>query len=663
MFVVDAIPLTKIPLVSPQILTYFSAQKVKRGALLNVPLGRRETRAIALKCSQAEQRKLEIRKGSFKLKKITNILCPTPLVSEEQLELCFWLHQYYLSPLGLVLKLFLPKSFLRRKKTFEIKEFSGPPIRNQKSEKPLLFWSEERMDFYLKEIRSVKKQKQVLILVPEIKDINEMVEKIKQESLGEISFLKSGLKSSELLMKWEKIRSGRTRIIVGTRLAVFAPFSNLGLIIIDQSGNSSFKSWDQAPKYDARTVAGKLGEIFKAKIILGPDFPSIEDFYKVKKQELAFKRIEKESGSLLNDVRIVDMREEIKKRNFSIFSEELQDFISRTIENGKQVILFINRRGMATSVFCRDCGYVVKCNDCDVAMVYHQQNQSPLRAETRFSVSTLANPQKQKEVLVCHHCGANKSPVAVCPQCGGWRIKYFGTGTQKVVEELRKIKPKEIDFKIARLDGDSTPLLKDQEKMLQDFLDEKYNILVGTQLIFKMPSNERQKSNVNLAGVILIDSLLNIPDYKSLERAFQVLQKLKKLAKILLVQTYAPELSFFGHLETADFRGFFEQELKNRKNFNYPPFSEIIRLTFSHQNAQKAERESKRLESQLRNHHWPKGSQVLGPVPALVSRVKKKYIKHIILKVSSKERGEIKSFLVKNLAGGWEAEINPLSLL
>jgi len=665
MYLLKLVPLVKIPLDAPQALTYFSSEKVERGGLVIAPLGKKQTPAFVIESSDAREKKMEIRKEAFALKKIKTVLSPLPLVSTQQINLALWLHFYYLTPLGLAFKLFIPQSFLRRKKSLNIqaaKEY--PEIKNDPT-KPLLLWQENRFDFYAKEIeKSLERQKQILVLLPEVNDVlsfKKEMEKIIPEKI--ISLIYSGLKSSETLKEWEKIRQNETKIIIGTRSAVFAPFAKLGLIIIDQEENSSFKSWDQHPKYDAKAVAQKLAEFSGAKVILGADFPSLDSYYKAKTNQYNFLSPSLSSGfqASSSKLQVVDMKEEIRKGNFSIFSDKLRDSIIEKIRKNQQVILFINRRGLASSIFCRDCGQSLKCENCDVPMVYHGDIERKEQSEK----------QEKEEILICHHCGLKRKTPETCPYCHSWRIKYYGSGTEKVVQELEKIVKKEsgLDLKIARLDSDIAPTIKEQEKIISDFQNKKYNILVGTQLIFKIKSALSDIRNTNLVVVLLLDPLLNLPDYRANERVFGILERLKKLGQTLLIQTYNPELSLFSQAEKEDFSDFYKEQLKERRLFHYPPFSEIIKLTYSHKNSllgEKAAKEFKKnLEKSLDN------LPILGPAPGSIPKIKNKYLWHLVLKIPSSQADpvsknasmKIRKTILNLLPKDWEIDINPQSLL
>lgn len=641
MYIIDVIPLIKIPLPSSQILTYFSKERVNKGALVLIPISGRKEKAIVLNSSRIEERKLEIKRRAFKLKKIEKIFSPTPLISEPQMELAFWMHKFYLTSLGPILKLFLPKTFIKRKKPMKILEVK-PQISKTKTQKPLLSWGKDRMKFYLKEVeKALKKKKQVLFLLPEIQDIENFVTPIK-----EVAFWHGGLKTSAELKEWEKIRSGKAKLIIGMRSGVFAPFQNLGLIILEKEENPAFKSWRQHPRYDAKEVALKLAEMTKAKIILGSALPSVVSYYKAKTGK--YKLISpKTIQSYSRKIKIVDMREEIRKGNYSIFSEDLEYELKKVLKEKKRAILFCNRRGMATYIFCQDCGWIAKCENCNVPMVYHKNLK--------------IKDEKLKEGLICHHCGARRDPHIVCPNCKGHRLKYSGIGTQKVVQELKRLTPK---IRIFRLDSDITPRTEAQKKIFEEFLKSKNSVLVGTQIFLKF--SDLLKKPLVLVGITSSDQFLNLPEFKATEVAFQTLYKLEIFGKKLIIQTYNPKTPCLQFFRERNVEAFFEKEIQARKEFSYPPFSEIIKLSFAHKNLQKVEKQARDFKEKLEKlgatHPSLLTTQILGPIPGSIPKVKGKYIQNIILKVKN-EKPEVKDLILENIPKNCEVDVNPQSLL
>lgn len=670
MFIVDVIPLIKIPLQFPQTLTYFYKEKLPTGSLVLIPIFKGETRAIVQKCWRLEEKKLEIKKKDFQLKGIAKILSLEPIISKKQLTLAQWIYEYYLASFGMVLRLFLPSAIIKRKKLPQIssiaKQAEQEAVSNMAKKKlnqPLVVWGKERASAYLKEInQTIKNKKQVIILVPETQDAEEIISKLNLDktagsSKPSIAVIGSELKAPKKLQEWQKIRTGQVDIIIGTRSAIFAPCPDLGLIIIDKEESSNYKSWDQHPRYDAKTIALKLAESNNIKLILGTELPSVESYHWLKQEKYKIQKLLKPDSPQEREIQIIDMKEEIKKGNYSIFSDTLQDALKENLKKGKQAILFINRRGLATSVFCRDCGYVIKCNKCAAPMAYHKIGQKTWQK----------NKKAGKEFLLCHHCGSAMDSPAACPGCGGWRIKYSGTGTQKVVEELKKLADSKwqnlaTKIKIARIDSDTTPKPEDQKKILIDFKNKKFDILVGTQLLLKyktLINNKKDKQQKpDIAGVIFIDSILNLPEYRAEERVFQILQRLQGLAKKTLIQTYRQESPVFNFLQKNDIRDFLENELKNRKAFFYPPFSQIIKLTYSSKNPVKAKKEASELAAELSSLKY----KLLGPAPGFISKVKDEYVWNLLLKIKTCD-SETTSQLMELVSKDWTVDVDPESLL
>lgn len=637
MFILDVIPLAKIPLPLEQVFSYFSPEIVKPGGLVLVPLRKKKFLALVINVNPVMEKKMEIKRANFSLKKIEKVIFPEEILENFQISLAQWLSKNYFLPLGSSLRLFLPKRLIKKKKFFDLSHLSFKEKEVKKFFKkektpPLLFWAKERGNFYLKEIKeTLKEGKEVLFLVPELKALEENLQKLKKISESVLIF-HSNLKPLEEFFSWEKVKTGKAKIILGTRSALFLPFQNLGLIILDQEEDPAYGSWGKIPRYNTKDAVLKLAELWKAKVIFGSDLVSVESYYWAKKGKY---KLVKELKTQVPNLEIVNMREEIKNGNFSIFSERMKEILNDLISKEDQAILFINRRGLSTALLCQECGFAIKCKNCDVPMVYHLEDKKP--------------------VLICHHCGLREIVPAICPQCQGWRFWQIGKGTQKVFEELKKLFPK---TKILRLDSDIAPNLQKQKSIIGDFLEKKANILVATQLIlkFQIPPSKLP----GLVGVVIVDPILNLPEFQIKERVFHVLKKLRAFGKKILIQTSNPELSIFNYLKEDKIKEFYQEELKQRGLLFYPPFSEIIRLTFSHKNNLKAESKAIELKKILLKN-FP-NSQILGPAPAFIPRVKKKYIWQILVKLKG-EKLKVKRLLSKIISPDWKVEVNPETLL
>jgi len=632
MFLVETIPLIKISDPRAEILTYFSSKKPPVGGLVLIKIGNKDTKAIVRDIKPLEQHKIEVKKSQFKLKPILKILTNSSVITNRQMELAFFISQFYLYPLGICLKLFLPNAILKRKNLKEL----NLDFQKQKSkpfQKPILVWKKDRTNFYKKEINK-NKDKQTLILVPEVS----MTKKYKD--IADYIF-HSKLSPAKQLEVWEKIGQDKIKIIAGTRAALFLPFKKLGLIILDNEDNPNYKSWDLQPKYHSKTLALKLAQINNSKIILGSGLPSIESFYFA--QEDKYKLIRGKKPKQENQIKIIDLREEIKKGNFSILSDELKEKIEKTIIEQEQVILFINRKGLASALVCRDCGHTIKCPNCSAPMVYYKKNK-----------------------LICRHCSKEMKAPSVCPKCGGLRIKQLGTGTQKVLQEIEKLNLKNanavcIDADSIKINGeesDSSPFSR--KKILNDFVNKKYNILITTQLIFGSRYLVEGFNNFSFASIILADPCLNLPEFRATDNFIRIVQELSNLSKKILIQTYNPELKIFDSLKAHKIEEFFKKEIEARKLFFYPPFSKLIKLEIAHRDAHKAKFETQELKQKIEKYlPWAK---VSGPTVSFIEKKKGKYIWNIIIKIQTKNYKKAK--VLRTLAdSNWTIDVEPASLL
>ncbi|MBU1102747.1 primosomal protein N', partial [Patescibacteria group bacterium] len=395
--------------------------------------------------------------------------------------------------------------------------------------------------------------------------------------------------------------------------------------------NPAHRSWDMFPHYRAHEVAQKLTEIFRAKLSIKSAAPSTESSYlmslrvpplasggtKQSRTLSAWHGITSslppfaKGGAPRNDTLLVDMRAEIKDGNFSIFSRALQKSISETLAQKKQIILFINRRGAANFVLCRDCGYVAKCQNCDAPLAYHLISQKP--------------------AMFCHRCNYKENPPGLCPQCQSHRIKAVGVGTQKVELEAKKLFS---DALISRLDIDTAPNAKDQQKIIETFAKKETDILIATQIIFSWTA-EISSAAPALAAIISADALLHLPDFRSGERTFQTITLLKNLLRPngqFIIQTYNPESSVIKYAAQSDWQSFYQEEIETRQTLGYPPFSQIVKLTFRHKEPKKAGQETKILAAKLKQTNKDKNIQISDALPAFVPKEKGKFVWNIIIK-------------------------------
>lgn len=424
-----------------------------------------------------------------------------------------------------------------------------------------------KTEVYIRCIRHALSQgKGAIVLVPEIALTPQMVSWFHARFGNHAAVLHSGLSAGEKFDEWRRIRFGEARVVVGARSAIFAPMENIGVVIVDEEHENTYQS-ESRPRYDAREVAWRRAAENNAALVLGSATPSIASFMRAmpgvrpeNRLELLEMR-ERVQGRPLPDVELVDMRGEFERGNHSVFSGKLTQALESCLSSGEQAMLFINRRGHSTFVSCRKCGYVVKCEQCDVSMTYHQT----------------------ENLLKCHYCGNTMQPPRACPQCGSTYIKYFGAGTQKVAEEAKRLFP---DARIVRMDIDTTREKNAHEKILNRFRSGEANVLIGTQMIAK----GLDFPNVTLVGVMAADMTLNLPDYRSSERTFQLITQVagragraQKPGRVI-VQTYDPDHYGIQLAAAQDYRAFYRRESAFRRSALYPPFTEIVRIVYSGKN-------------------------------------------------------------------------------
>ncbi|MBQ6582188.1 MAG: primosomal protein N' [Mogibacterium sp.] len=397
----------------------------------------------------------------------------------------------------------------------------------------------------------------VIMLVPEIALAAQTEIRFRKRFGAEkVAILHSKLTTSERLKEWLRIRSGEARIVIGARTAVFAPVENLGLIVIDEEHESTYKS-DHNPKYETVDVAYRRTQAHGAVLLLGSATPSVVSFYRAGTGVYELLEMKHRVGnSMLPRIEIVDMRESERRGHTGILSERLLDEMRLTLERGEQVILFLNRRGYSTQILCPDCGYRYSCEECGIALTYH----------------------KREHAAVCHYCGRKYPLLTECPSCGSKYLKYVGTGTEKVEETIALAFP---EHKAARFDLDTAKSQREIDQTIRAFHNRKTDILVGTQILAK----GLDFRNVGLVGIILADVTLNIPDYRSPERTFQLITQVAGRAgrntseSRVIIQTYVPEDEAIQSAAAHDYERFYEGELLHRNIMNYPPYSDIIAVS------------------------------------------------------------------------------------
>jgi len=494
----------------------------------------------------------------------------------------------------------------------------------------------------------LKENKQSIILIPEISLTPQMVERFKGRFGRDIAVFHSRLSDGERYDEWMRVKLGNVKIAIGARSAIFLPFENLGLIVIDEEHEASYKS-DSDPKFDAREIAYMKCKLEDCILILGSATPSIESYYRASINELQLITInERADGAAMPKVEIVDMREELMNNNRSIFSKSLHEGIIESLRKNEQVILFLNRRGFSTFVSCRKCGYVFKCKKCDISLTYHNTS----------------------EYLTCHYCGDKERISKVCPSCGSSYVKYFGVGTEQIEQEINRIFP---SAKTLRMDFDTTRKKNSYEYIYNTFKNKQADILIGTQMVAK----GLDFKNVTLVGVIAADLSLNLPDFRAFERTFQLLTQVSgragrgsKEGKVV-IQTYSADNLTIQYAAHNDYDSFYKNEIMMRKAMDYPPFTSILVITMSSEDEtlliKSIQNVGENLKYNIQNNDK---ITLLGPCPCGISKIKNFYRWQIIIKGNIEEiiAEEIKNLvyeLVKKIYNSIRVsiDINPSSMM
>jgi primosomal protein N' (replication factor Y) len=466
-----------------------------------------------------------------------------------------------------------------------------------------------KTEIYLQSIQDViNKGKEAIVLVPEISLTPQMVNRFKGRFGDLVAVMHSGLSAGEKYDEWRKVQRKEVKVVVGARSAIFAPFENLGIIIIDEEHETSYKQ-EEMPRYHARDVAIERARINNCPVVLGSATPSLESFARAQKGVYHLLTLPSRMNEhALPSVEIIDMREELRGGNRSMFSRTLLEKLKDRIEKKQQTVLFLNKRGFSSFVMCRDCGYVVNCPNCDISLTYHRVT----------------------EQMKCHYCGYEGRVPATCPECGSEHIRYFGTGTQKVEEELGKILP---TARVIRMDVDTTSRKGSHERLLTDFQEGKADILLGTQMIAK----GLDFPNITLVGVLSADTMLHLPDFRSSEKTFQLLTQVSgragrhKLPGEVVIQTYSPEHYSIEYSGKQDYDLFYHQEMMIRKIRKYPPFYYLSLINVSHEQLMTAVSVTEKIVQYVRSC-LSNETVILGPVASPIPRINNRYRYQCLIK-------------------------------
>jgi primosomal protein N' (replication factor Y) len=559
-------------------------EQVQIGVRVVVTFGKREMTGYVIST-------MDVFEADYKLKPIKRVIDKESLYGEHEVDLALWMSRFYLCSQGEALSMMIPGG----------RRDSGTPAMESEDDltigavKQLSKEQQTAIDailsashpmFYLYGITGsgksevflrvaeamIEQGKQVIYLVPEITLTHQLARQVVNRFAGKVAILHSALTPSQRLAQWKKIKSGEVMLAIGARSAVFAPFANLGLIIIDEEHENSYKSGN-TPRYHARQVAQRRCFETKATLVMGSATPSLEAWSLMKegKQMQRLRLDNRVGGGVPPQVDVVDMK--FEKRTIS---RSLQDQMKLVLAKKKQVILFLNRRGYSYFFHCKSCGYEMVCPNCSVSLTYHREHNE----------------------MVCHYCGYRRKPIDVCPDCHSLDVGYSGFGTEMVQQEVKLLFP---NASIARLDTDTAKDKKHMVSVLDDFRNGKIDILLGTQMVAKglnFPS-------VELVGIVLADSGMNIPDFRSQERTFSLLMQVSGRAGRyndqgkVIIQTFHPDNAAVAYAKVGDVDGFFDQELLMRKETGFPPYSRLINLVVRGRNQEKVIAQAECLETLL----------------------------------------------------------------
>ena len=467
-----------------------------------------------------------------------------------------------------------------------------------------------KTEVYLQVIAEVLNQgKTAIMLVPEISLTPQMVQRFKSRFGEHVAVMHSGLSQGEKYDEWRKIERGEAEVVVGARSAIFAPIENIGVIIIDEEHEASYKQ-EETPRYHARDLAIWRSEYHHCPVVLGSATPSLESRARAQKNVYQRSRLTQRANqaATLPTIDVVDMRQEVENGNVSSFSMSLQEKLQERLEKNEQSVLLLNRRGYSSFVMCRDCGYVLPCPNCDISLTLHMDSKT----------------------MKCHYCGHEERIPYRCPNCGQDKIRYYGTGTQKVEEELQTLLP---DSRILRMDVDTTRRKGAHEKILRTFGEGQADILLGTQMIAK----GLDFPNVTLVGVLNADTALNLPDFRSSERTFQLLTQVSGRAGRaekpgeVIIQSFNPEHYAIQLAKAQDYEDFYTKEMYIRHRGDYPPYYFTVQITASHPEENEAAKQMFQIATKLKQGLSPQAI-LLGPTPNAIMRVNNRYFYQVIIK-------------------------------
>jgi primosomal protein N' (replication factor Y) (superfamily II helicase) len=496
-----------------------------------------------------------------------------------------------------------------------------------------------KTEIYLQALAAIIAQgKRGIVLVPEIALTAQAIQRFAGRFPGRVAIIHSALTSGERYDEWRRIREGKIDVVIGSRSALFSPLPDPGIIILDEEHEPAYKQEERRPTYHARDAAIILGKILHIPVVLGSATPSVESFFHAERDEYQLVELHNRIGATLPPVEVIDLRNELHAGNTSILSRRLQSELEQVLNRDQQAILYLNRRGAASCVLCRECGFVAMCDRCDVPLTYHSTER----------------------ILLCHYCNGQSKVLHFCPQCNSPSIRYFGLGTEKVEDTISRHFP---SARLLRWDRDTAKHRRAHEQLLDRFANREADIMVGTQMIAK----GLDLPGVTLVGVISADIALMLPDFSASERAFTLLTQVAgragrgEEAGKVIIQTFNPQHFCVDAASRHDYHEFYAAEIEARRRYGYPPFRQFVKFTYSHENRRRAQNEALLLREKLDQWIDRLGlaqTDIVGPAPAVMERVRGKYRWQMIA------RGPDLHPLLRVIdTPGWDVDIDPVSTM
>lgn len=631
MFVIEVIPLAALPSSVPQILSYFFDKKLERGTIIEGLIGNRNIKGVVVDSVPLAEYKIGLKKAEFQLKKLTGVLFDIPQISDRQIHIALWLSKTYYIPLGMCLKAILPPFLF--KKNFPVE----PEPRKQTEEvkrKPSFILTNAKNT--LNNIRpiishAVTKGGQVVLVVPDNQTINHFYENLKDFESAKVY---SELGNKKLHEAWQNVQSGKTKLLIGTKQALLFPFKDLSLVIADDPLHESYKS-EMSPKYNASELAKHIAEMNNCRLVFISPISGVDNYHRLK--EKTYELLDKtEVGP---EIKTVNMVSEIKSSNFSIFSRELRNEITKD----QKILIFSPRRGHSGIIICQNCGWTAKCPNCEIAYRIHRSEDL---------------------ILMCHHCNNTQRLPEHCPNCNSSKLKPTGpAGSQKIYEEVRKIlSQNEISgVPVLILDTDVTANPTEEEEVMNEIAKPGKSILIATQMVFSY----RYSHIFDFVVVMNADSLIQSPDFRTEERLLYQLEKLSDFKpQEILIQTFNPENQAIAMWTQKGFKSFYEKELAIRQALTYPPFSRLIKLTFRHPNREVASREARVLAGKLKmavmQLQLSDKMKISDSSPGYTEKERGLYTYNIVIKSLT---GQTPKEILKYIPPRWIIDVDPRSLL